>query len=98
MKKKLFIISREDDKALEIALSSKRGDIFLLQDAVYYLIKNSKIVDRLRETVNTDKKIFAFESEVIKRGISEKLFAGVDLLTYDTFVDILFDGYTVINL
>lgn len=98
MKNRLFIISRQDDKALEIALSSKRGDIFLLQDAVYYLIKNLKIVDRLEESLNTDKKIFALESEVIKRGISEKLFAGVDLLTYDTLVEILFDGYTVINL
>jgi sulfur relay protein TusB/DsrH len=98
MKRKLFIINRQDDKALEIALSSKGGNIFLFQDAVYYLKSNSKTVNKLEEKAEMEQKIFALESEVIKRGIREKLIAGVELITYDRLVDLLFEGYTVINL
>ena len=94
---KLFIINQQDDNLLQ-TLSESEGDILLMQNAAYYLNKN--FGDRTKITNLTEKgrKVFDLESDVTKRGILDKLIEGVELLSYDKLLDVLFSGYTVLNM
>jgi sulfur relay protein TusB/DsrH len=95
---KLFLLNRQDEKALDIALGSQSGGIILFQDAVYYLNKNSLQRNRLVELIKKGLKVYALESDVNKRGIKDILLKGVEMLTYERLVDILFSDKKVINL
>jgi sulfur relay protein TusB/DsrH len=87
---KLTVINTNDLNVLKQALGVE-NDVLLLQDGVYLLNKamNNEFGDR---------KIHALGVDVKKRGISDRLVDGVELIDYDGMVDLLFSSETVVNL
>jgi len=43
-------------------------------------------------------KIYALKGDLEKRGLTERMIGGVELVDYDGMVDLLFSGYKVVNL
>jgi len=94
---KLFILNQQDENLLSM-LSETEGDYLLMQNAVYYLNKvygkNLHVIAALEK----GRKVFALEQEITKRGLQDKLVEGVELLTHERLIEVLFSGYTVLNM
>lgn len=86
----LIVINTNDESALEMALTTE-ADVLLMQDGVYFLNKTLA-------TVFGDRKVYALGIDVEKRGLSDRLVEGVNLVDYDGMVDLLFSGIVVKNL
>ena len=87
---KLTVINANDLNALKQALGLET-DVLLLQDGVYLLNKAMNIEF-------SDIKLHALDVDVQKRGLSDRLMDGVELIDYDGMVDLLFSSETVVNL
>ncbi len=94
---KLFILNKQDENLLNM-LSETEGDYLLMQNAVYYLNKDYGKNFHVLAALEKGRKVFAIEQEVTKRGLQDKLVEGVELLTYEKLVEVLFSGYTVLNM
>lgn len=86
----LTVINTNDLSALNRALRVETN-VLLLQDGVYLL--NNAMNNKFGDT-----KVYALGVDVEKRGLSNRLVTGVDLVDYDEMVDLLFSSATVVNL
>ncbi len=89
---KLIVLNTHDDDTLDKALKIE-ADVILMQDAVLFTNKSIEANNKLQ-----DHKIYALESDVVKRGLKDRLIDGVELIDVDALVDLLFSEKTVINM
>ena len=94
---KLYILNQQDESLLSM-ISETEGDYFLMQNAVYYLNKDYEKNLQIIDAIEKGRKVFALETNVTKRGLQDKLVEGVELLTYEKLVEVLFSDYTVLNM
>ncbi len=88
----LIVINKNDKNALNQALNVE-ADVLLIQDAVLFLNNGRGDAPSFK-----DKKVYALGIDVEKRGLTDRLIAGIELVDYDGMVDLLFSGVNVINL
>lgn len=93
----LYVVSQQDENLLKM-LTESEGDFLLMQNAVYYINKDNEKNTYVIDAIEKGKKVYALESDVTKRGILEKIIEGVELLNFEKIVDVLFSGYTVLNM
>jgi sulfur relay protein TusB/DsrH len=89
---RLIVLNTHSDDTLDKALKTD-SEVVLMQDAVFFTNKNVEANNKLR-----DHKVYALESDVVKRGLKDMLIDGVELLDVDALVDLFFSGKTVINM
>jgi len=89
---KLILLNTNDGDILEKALSAE-ADLLLMQDATLFCNSGRNDVPEFG-----DRKVFALKVDLEKRGLSERMVEGVELVDYDGMVDLLFSDYTVVNL
>jgi sulfur relay protein TusB/DsrH len=64
--------------------------IVMIQDAVYIGLEKSKQRPSLKELVDNGAKFYALKKDVERRGIQEHLLGEIELISIDSFVDLLF--------
>lgn len=89
---KLIALNTHDKDILEKAMNSK-ADLLLMQDAVLFCNNGRKDAPEFG-----DRKVYALKVDMEKRGVSNRMVDGIELLDYDGVVDLLFSEYTVVNL
>ena len=89
---KLIVLNTHDEDILEKAMTAE-ADLLLMQDATIFCNKGRK-----NAPVFGDMKIYALKGDLEKRGLTERMIGGVELVDYDDMVDLLFSGYKVVNL
>ena len=89
---KLIVINTNDRNVLDQALKVE-ADLLLIQDAVLSLNKGGSDVPDY-----SGKKIYALGVDVEKRGLSDRLVDGVELVDYNSMVDLMFNSESVVNL
>ena len=89
---KLIVINTNDRNALDQALNIE-ADVLLIQDAVLFLNKG-----RVDAPGFNDKKVYALDIDVEKRGLAQRLIDGVELVDYNSMVDLMFSSDSVVNL
>ena len=89
---KLIVINTNDRNALDQALNIE-ADVLLIQDAVLFLNKG-----RVDAPGFNDKKVYALDIDVEKRGLAQRLIDGVELVDYNSMVDLMFSSDSIVNL
>ncbi len=89
---KLILLNTHDGDILEKALSAG-SDLLLMHDATLFCNNGRKDAPEFG-----DRKVYALKVDLEKRGLSERMVDGVELVDYDGMVDLLFSDYTVVNL
>jgi sulfur relay protein TusB/DsrH len=89
---KLIVINMNDRNALNQALNVE-ADVLLIQEAVLFLNKGRSDVPDF-----SGKKVYALGIDVEKRGLSNRLVEGVELVDYNNMVDLMFSSDSVVNL
>ena len=89
---KLIVINTNDRNALDQALNVE-AEVLLIQDAVLSLNKGREDAPSFK-----GKKVYALGIDVEKRGLSERLVEGVELVDYTIMVDLMFSSDSVVNL
>ena len=89
---KLLILNTHDGDILEIALPAE-SDLLLMHDATLFCNRGRKDAPEFG-----DRKVYALKVDLEKRGLSERMVDGIELVDYDGMVDLLFSDYTVVNL
>jgi sulfur relay protein TusB/DsrH len=89
---KLIVLNTNDRDILDKAMSAE-ADLLLMQDATLLCNNGRKDATRFGE-----RKVYALRVDLEKRGLSERLVDGVELIDYGGMVDLLFSDYTVVNL
>jgi len=89
---KLVVLNTHDEDILEKAMTAE-ADLLLMQDATIFCN-----IRRKNAPVFGDMKIYALKGDLEKRGLTERMIGGVELVDYDGMVDLLFSGYKVVNL
>ena len=87
---RLVVINTDDKNAMKQALSLD-ADLMLIQNGVYFL-------NRANGPDLGDKKVYALDTDISKRGLTSRLVDGVEIIDYEGMVDLLFSGVTVVNL
>ena len=96
--KKLMILKEMDERGLSLLLKVKDSGVLLMMDAIYLANSEDKRSSPVRIAVEEGKEIFILRMDVERRGLTEKLVKGVKQLSYDDFVDLLFNGATINNM
>jgi len=89
---KLIVLNTHDEDILEKAMTVE-ADLLLMQDAVLFCNNGRKDAPEFG-----DGKVYALKVDMEKRGLSDRMVDGVELIDYDGMVDLLFSEYTVVNL
>jgi len=89
---KLIVLNTHDEDILEKAMTAE-ADLLLMQDATIFCNNWRK-----NAPVFGDMKVYALKGDLEKRGLTERMIGGVELVDYDGMVDLLFSGYKVVNL
>lgn len=102
MTKLLMILSKDPyttetpDLVLDIGLNAKeKGNdvaLYLVEDGVT-AARRSEFGDKLAAVQEKGIKIFADDSAVLSRGISEKMIGGVEVKEISTLLDLIMDDY-----
>jgi sulfur relay protein TusB/DsrH len=96
--KKLMILKEMDERGLSLLLKVKDSGVLLMMDAIYLANSEDKRSSPVRIAVEEGKEIFILRMDAERRGLTEKLVKGVKQLSYDDFVDLLFNGATINNM
>lgn len=99
----MIFLSKFDPDFLPIAenMMAKGQDIsvVLIEDAVYFAIRNSEIADRVNRAMKCGLKLNALARDVERRGLRDHAIEGLRLIDYDQMVDLLLqESDKVINL
>ena len=87
-----------DVDALGVVVESERSGLLLMQDATY-MLNESRNESRLVKTIlEKGRPVYYLGRDVERRGLNVKLVSGAQPLDYDSMVDLLFSGATVINV
>ncbi len=89
---KLIMINTNDRNAFDQALNVE-AEVLLIQEAVLFLNKGRTDAPSLN-----GKKVYALGIDVEKRGLSDRLVEGVELVDYSSMVDLMFSSDSVVNL
>jgi sulfur relay protein TusB/DsrH len=89
---KLIVLNTNDRDILDKAMSAE-ADLLLMQDATLFCNNGRKDAPGFGE-----RKVYALKVDLEKRGLSDRMVEGVDLVDYDGMVDLLFSEYAVVNL
>ncbi|UUA73858.1 sulfurtransferase complex subunit TusB [Cellvibrio sp. QJXJ] len=71
-----------------IKVCSTSDAILLLEDGVFGAIKSSPDSVQLQELILLGVRVFAISADVKARGLTEKLMTSVELIDYDSFVQL----------
>ena len=88
---KLILLNTNDKDILGKAMTAE-ADLFLTQDATFFCNNGRKDAPEFG-----DRKVYALKIDLEKRGLSDRMVDGVELVDYDDMVDLLFK-YKVVNL
>lgn len=96
-KKILYFISDEDITGIELALEMKDAEITiaLLQNAVYFAIKNNKTIS---EAFEQNLKVIACKEDVDIRGLNNLIFEKIKLCNYEELIDVILENDSIINM
>lgn len=89
---KLIVLNTHDEDILEKAMTA-RSDLLLMQDATIFCNSGRKDAPMFGVM-----KVYALKGDLEKRGLTERMIDGVEVVDYDGMVDLLFSGYKVVNL
>jgi sulfur relay protein TusB/DsrH len=89
---KLIVLNTNDRDILDNAMSAE-ADLLLMQDATLFCNSGRKDTSGFG-----DRKVYALKVDLEKRGLSDRMEQGVELVDYDGMVDLLFSEYAVVNL
>ncbi len=89
---KLIVLNTNDRDILDKAMSAE-ADLLLMQDATLFCNSGRKDAPGFG-----DRKVYALKVDLEKRGFSDRMVEGVELVDYDGMVDLLFSEYAVVNL
>lgn len=93
-----MILKEMDERGLSLLLKVKDSGVLLMMDAIYLANSEDKRSSPVRIAVEEGKEIFILRMDAERRGLTEKLVKGVKQLSYDDFVDLLFNGATINNM
>ena len=89
---KLIVLNTNDEDILEKAMTAE-ADLLLTQDATLFCNNGRKDAPEFG-----DRKVYALNVDLEKRGLSDRMVDGVELVDYDGMVDLLFSVCKVVNL
>jgi sulfur relay protein TusB/DsrH len=89
---KLIVLNTNDRDILDKAMSVE-ADLLLMQDATLFCNRGRKDSPEFG-----GRKVYALKVDLEKRGLSDRMVEGVELVDYDGMVDLLFSEYAVVNL
>lgn len=71
-----------------IKICSTNDAILLLEDGVFGAIKSTPLSAQLQELMHSGVRLFAISADIKARGLTEKLLASIELVDYDSFVQL----------
>lgn len=74
-----------------LKVCGERDGILLLEDGVFGAITSAPGADELQLLVQSGVKVFALINDVKARGLEEKLAPNIELVDYNTFVQLTLD-------
>lgn len=89
---KLIVLNTHDEDILEKAMTTE-ADLLLMHDATLFCNNGRKDAPKFG-----DRKVYALKVDLEKRGLSDRMVDGVELVDYEGMVDLLFSDYSVVNL
>jgi len=89
---KLIVLNTHDGDIMEKAMNVE-ADLLLMNDATLFC--NSRRNDAPEFG---GRNVYALKVDLEKRGLSDRMVDGIELVDYDRMVDLLFSDYTVVNL
>ena len=89
---KLIVLNTHDENILEKAMTAE-ADLLLMQDAVLFCNNGRKDAPEFGK-----RQVYALKVDMEKRGLSDRMVDGIELIDYNGVVDLLFSEYTVVNL
>jgi sulfur relay protein TusB/DsrH len=100
---KLFVIKNNEPTPLCIASSlTKKGEeveITMMLNSVYLADSRGKHSRAIKECIESGVKIYVLKKDTEKRGLTNKIIEGVNIVDHSQLIDHLFsDRLTVINL
>jgi len=93
----IYLLKDFDKEILKlISENSSNHGLILMQDAVLLTVnkKETSIIEMYGENGN----LYALKPDALKRGITDKMVPGVQLIDHDELVDMLFSGAKILNL
>lgn len=95
---KLYLLKNLDVDALSIVTESECSGLLLMQDAIIMLNESRKESRLIKKMLEKGRPVYYLGKDSERRGLNGKLVSGAQPLDYDSMVDMLFSGATVINV
>ena len=94
---KIYVMKDFDEDSLQLISEHPHNHgLVLMQNAV--LLSVNKKENSIIEAYGANGNLYALKPDALKRGITDKMVPGVQLIDHDEMVDILFSGATILNL
>lgn len=71
-----------------IKICSKNDAILLLEDGVFGALTSAPDAEQLQQLIDSGTRIFAITDDVKARGLSNKLLPAIELVDYNSFVQL----------
>ncbi len=71
-----------------IKICSKNDAILLLEDGVFGALTSAPDAEQLQQLIDSGTRIFAITDDVKARGLSNKLLPAIELIDYNSFVQL----------